>query len=527
MCMYKVLIIEDEVWISALIRSILEEGVPSVQVMGEASNGQQALDMITRLQPDIVLTDINLPLLSGLEVIEQSKAAGFAGRFVVISGYNDFSYVQQALRFGVEDYLLKPIDDTELCALITQLTNTLDMAAKAKTTASQNSTILKAQLLNRLIMGKFMPMHTCNESCGAHFSEGMFSCAAVKFNAGCPAAKEKFSAQARELEQFLLKEVGGLCTEVVSIPRGAFLVLLLGYPAQAADAVQKGLERAGREYLCMYDDGHSPAASAVIGLSGVHEDFSVFQEACRRTIRAVNARCAMGSHMIYAADTYPDSPQGACTVTDMERAQLAEALEAPESDAALQWLQTHLAKAVEQDRVTNAEAFLLLPCAASLLEVFFETVSRKYPQTPIQRESYMGQIENCITVQDLQHYITELVRRVQADVQERKKSADHTIEHITAYISNHLTDTLSLEEVAAAVYLTPGYLSEYFKSRIGMNFKDYVLQLRMEQARQLLGKHGNVQDISQRCGYGDVKYFSKVFKKYYGVTPTEFRRIYG
>lgn len=251
MCMYKVLIIEDEVWISALIRSILEEGVPSVQVVGEAPNGRQALDMITRLQPDIVLTDINLPLLSGLEVIEQSKAAGFAGRFVVISGYNDFSYVQQALRFGVEDYLLKPIDDTELCALITQLTNTLDMAAKAKTTASQNSTILKAQLLNRLIMGKFMPMHTCNESCGAHFSEGMFSCAAVKFNAGCPAAKEKFSAQARELEQFLLKEVGGLCTEVVSIPRGAFLVLLLGYPGAGGGRGAEGTGT-GRPGISLY-----------------------------------------------------------------------------------------------------------------------------------------------------------------------------------------------------------------------------------------------------------------------------------
>ena len=91
-------------------------------MVGEAVNGRIALQMIADLAPDIVLTDINLPILSGLQVIQQAREAGFAGKFVVISGYNEFSYVQQALRFGVDDYLLKPIDDGELCRLVTNLT---------------------------------------------------------------------------------------------------------------------------------------------------------------------------------------------------------------------------------------------------------------------------------------------------------------------------------------------------------------------------------------------------------------------
>ena len=523
MCMYKILIIEDEVWISALIRSILEEGVPSVYVVGEAANGQQALDMIAQLQPDIVFTDINLPLINGLQVIEQAKAAGFTGRFVVISGYNDFTYVQQALRLGAEDYLLKPIDDTELCELVTRLTGDLDIAAKAEMSANQNNAIIKAQLLNRLIMRKFIPLPTCNEFYATHFSEGMFSCVAAKFNAGCLAAKEKFSERSKELEQLLLTEVGALCNEVISIPRGAFFVLLLGYPTQSAEAVQRGLEKGSREYV----ESQTSATSAVIGLSGVHEEFSAFQESCRQTIWTVNARCAWGSHVAYAADAYLDLDRNVCAVTDSERKSLAKTLEEIESNSTLQWIQKHLATEIEQNRITDAEAFLLLPYATALLDVFFETVSREFPQTPVRRENYVSQIENCITVQDLQNYITELVRTVKADIQEQKKTADHTIEHITEYISTHLTDTLSLEEVAAAVYLTPGYLSEYFKSKIGTNFKDYVLRLRMERAKQLLGRHVNVQEISVRCGYSDVKYFSKVFKKYYGVTPTEFRRIYG
>lgn len=93
--MYKILIVEDEPWISTLLRSILEEGVSTAEVIGEAINGRQALTMIAELQPDIVLTDINLPILSGLQVIAQARESGFSGKFVVISGYNEFSYVQQ------------------------------------------------------------------------------------------------------------------------------------------------------------------------------------------------------------------------------------------------------------------------------------------------------------------------------------------------------------------------------------------------------------------------------------------------
>lgn len=119
--MYKILIVEDEPWISTLLRSILEEGVSTAEVIGEAINGRQALTMIAELQPDIVLTDINLPILSGLQVIAQARESGFSGKFVVISGYNEFSYVQQALCFGVEDYLLKPIDDEEVCRLVASL----------------------------------------------------------------------------------------------------------------------------------------------------------------------------------------------------------------------------------------------------------------------------------------------------------------------------------------------------------------------------------------------------------------------
>lgn len=170
---------------------------------------------------------------------------------------------------------------------------------------------------------------------------------------------------------------------------------------------------------------------------------------------------------------------------------------------------------------------MLLPFATEILHAFFETVSRLFPQVPIQKENYLNQVENCITVQDLQIYLSELVQIVKGDIQKQRSAADHTIDRITEYISAHLSDAVSLKDVAKAAYLTPGYLSEYFKLKMDTNFKDYVLRQRMERAKYLLGKNVRIQDISAQCGYSDVKYFCKIFKKYYGVAPTEYRRIFG
>ena len=201
MLLYKILIVEDEPLISTLIRSILEEGVTSAQVIGEAVNGRQALQMIAERKPDIVLTDINLPILSGLQVIQQARESGFPGKFVVISGYNEFSYVQQALRFGVDDYLLKPIDDEELCRLVTNLTEELDTKAAAVRQISKNDTIIKAQFLNRLVLAKLLPLSVCNELCSLHFTQETFCCAVARFRVGSSIPLSEIFASGKQLKK--------------------------------------------------------------------------------------------------------------------------------------------------------------------------------------------------------------------------------------------------------------------------------------------------------------------------------------
>lgn len=217
--MFRVLIVEDEIWIAALIRSILTDGLPDVQIAGEAKNGQEALDMITELHPDIVLTDINLPIMSGLDVIQKAREDGYEGKIVVISGYNDFNYAQQALRCGVTDYLLKPVDDEELCQVVSRIMGGLRTDSEAAQRTAWNDDVLKGQFLDCLMMKDFLPMTVCDQIYSLHFTPGIFCCAAVRLHSAAKAASQPLP-QAKLIEHSVLEKLSSLCGEAVSIIKG-------------------------------------------------------------------------------------------------------------------------------------------------------------------------------------------------------------------------------------------------------------------------------------------------------------------
>lgn len=518
--MYKVLIVEDEIWISALIRSVLEEGVPSVCIAGEAQNGQEALELIRTLRPDIVLTDINLPIMSGLEVITQAKAEGFSGKFAIISGYSDFSYAQQALRADVSDYLLKPVDDEELCRTVLQMTHDLDRTAKAAMQSAQNLQLLKSQFLSRVLMRDFLPMSACNDSYALHFSPGLFCCAALRFHAGV-GGTHKIVDQERWIRELLISSVSGLCTEVFYSAKGAYLVLILGYVPENGKQIQETLERCLREILSRQT---AAVPDIIIAVSQVQEDFTDMQDACRRTLRAVFREQSRRNQILYTSceDLVQEE-----TVSASDAAALTEAFQKPADQAAvLEWFNLHLTDMINRHQILNEDACLLLPYTAALLKVYFETASALFPRLTLQREHFIGQLKNCQTIQDLNLYLAQIVETVQSELLTQQDADDHIISRVKAYITANLASAVSLEAAADLVHLTPGYLSEYFKAKMGMNFKDYVLSLRMERAKYLLSRNVRVQDVAEQCGYNDVKYFQKIFKKYYKATPSEFRHIY-
>jgi two-component system response regulator YesN len=120
--MFKVLLVDDEVYVRKGLLELIQWESLKFSIVGEANNGAEALDMMEQLEPDLVITDIRMPILDGLDLIRSvNEHAGLDSIFIIISGFHDFKYAQQALRYGVHDYILKPIDEEEMTATLRKL----------------------------------------------------------------------------------------------------------------------------------------------------------------------------------------------------------------------------------------------------------------------------------------------------------------------------------------------------------------------------------------------------------------------
>ena len=530
--MCKILIAEDEVWISALIRSIIQKNCAHAEIVGEAPNGRKALEMIGALRPDIVLADINMPVMTGLQVIEEAKKAGFGGKFIIISGYKDFSYVQQALRIGVEDYLLKPIDDEKLCALIEKTAQKITVETTTLQQNTRNDALLKAQFLSRLLSGAKLSISACNDAFGLHFAPGKFRCAIIKFvhrslDHSYLIAESLTEITARSRASFRERLVP-LCTEAFSIQQGSFLIVFLNYPAEALGQVQQILTELFDELLA---DCAAHSIQTTMGISDVCGDFSLLPDAYRQAQAAVASRTSLGSGKIipFTAETKSRGETfSSLALTDRDLTALNRALRSSSPAELTGWFNSRFDCYVQQNHIVENETFLLLDAVSTLLNAVFDTVHALPTRVEINRSALLDQLEIHPTVGELRTHIDTLLQELKEKIDQQLNAADATISRASEYINAHLSDAITLEDVARAVYLTPSYLSEYFKSKTGTNFKDYLLQRRMERATDLL-RQGNIriQDIAVQCGYTDFKHFCKVFKKSIGVTPTEFRRIYG
>lgn len=126
--MYKVLLVDDEIFVRKGLRNLMDWESLGYEICDEAGNGQEALEKIRRLEPDLVIADIRMPILDGLELIRRvTEEEAYRPSFIIVSGYHDFQYAQRALRYGVHDYILKPIDETELETTLKALSGTLGL----------------------------------------------------------------------------------------------------------------------------------------------------------------------------------------------------------------------------------------------------------------------------------------------------------------------------------------------------------------------------------------------------------------
>ncbi len=531
--MKRVLICDDEIKICRLLIKLVDWGALGLEIAATAQDGTDAFALIRELQPDIVITDISMPGLDGIELIRKSKELYPDIHFVIISGYKQFDYAHNAIKFGVEDYLLKPIEKEELLHVLQKITSRF--AATRQQSAEidrlhrklESSMLrLKSQALPALLEGGTAPSRSAfNAQYGTRLSPTGFLSLLIK-PAMAPdhitdAAHTMMLQKCRQIAEQIL---GGRMEELLSAvhPKGVYL-LLNGSPELLSD-ISLYLRQIAKNILMLNDI--FPDIAVTIGISSISAEFSsVPRQIEEATAAALEQLTGYRPQLCYYRDISPQKRTTPEPMPQNVRFSFFHAMEILDTDGVLDILQSYrrafsgtpyTGQAAYAFCLQVYEQFLAAADSFSLntqhvLPIDFLTVSLRYRSFHEVFQLLLDLISDCIAVWRL----------------EKKSENSRPIRIVKQYIQKHFAAPITLEDLGTALNFNPNYLSQLFKQETGVNLKDYLLEVRMTEAKNLLQHTDMVlPDVALAVSYNDPKHFSKLFKKFTGLSPKEYRKLY-
>ncbi len=533
--MLKVIIAEDESRVLQLIKKLVQWAELDLVNVGEADNGMAAFDLIVSQEPDVVITDIRMPGMDGLELVRRTREKGLKARFILVSGHKQFEYAQNALHYGVEDYLVKPINKQELNDILRRIrdryleeSGRLAQEHRIKSQLERNREKLHAQFVHSLIREperlNFGDIGALCADYQLDFGGGYFQAFALKVDRKAQEVDEShLNEAAGKVPQVIKRSLRESCRELVIYHHQAHVVCLanfLDYDTLVSrlktllDEVRKQTEK--HSFLVV-----------TIGLGPVGSEPRSLVKSVQAALAALDSRVKLGADRIidgaalrYQAVAVPEF------FTPERQAQFGQLVEALDREALQRWLGEVFAEMTARADISPA---IYVEVSRSIGENFRRLAGKLGLASETAAEADIAsQIDNATSVAELQDLLADnMGRTLEAYLQLRRTQDARPIRLAKQYIQAHYQEPISLEQVAHEIHLNPVYFSVVFKKEAGVNFMDYLINCRVEKAKDLLkNTPGTVLEIAESVGYKDAKYFSKLFTKVVGITPGEFRKLY-
>ncbi len=516
--MYRVLIVDDEAFIREGLKVICDWEELGFTVCGDAASGEEALQKILQDKPDLVLMDIKMPGMTGLEIIKRCRDAGVNSRFIVISGYSDFTYAQEAIRYGVENYLTKPVDEEELIPTIKSIKENMDKENRSSSHLVQirrkaKDVILQEIVHNTAPLENILTREDIDE---LELDADIYQIVIYENFSLLPTGSSYSFAD-------LLKVTnrGEHTFNHFEIDKKD-VVLLKG--TYALNRFQ--------DFLSKYESATPPQSGSpldtlflaygrpVATLEEVHKSYAeAMTLICRRFF------CMNGQHTL----GYEELPG----VEAMSQAINPEILQRY-ADEFISYLQTFNRKKVIST-LSELEDFLydvkndITEVKLFLTDMYLrikEGISVAYNNATIPFASNTSVI-NLITEK---YYLYEIIQFFSEQFEmimnsTGNPSRNSVLDDVLYYIDHNYQNNIKLETIAPLFGYNSAYLGKIFSKTVGENFNSYVDHMRIEHSKELLLNKGlKVYEIAERVGYRNVDYFHKKFRKYVGLSPAEFRK---
>ncbi|MCP1103369.1 two-component system response regulator YesN [Aequitasia blattaphilus] len=534
--MLKVVIADDEERVCRLIEFLIDWKSMGMEVVSIVHNGTDALSAVEKYRPNIIITDIKMPGVSGLELIEESKKLNPKMEYIVISGYKSFEYAKKAIQFGVSNYLLKPIDQEELKRTLEEIRETVyerrEQLSKGKKLEVYEKEYLiskRKELMESIIFGNKEPesnysIEELNKKFCYNFRPGLFQTVVIKIDGLHEQTQENKQYVENTVEREVRKELSD-CFELGSMVYEEIFCFTLNYPKEDYD-IEERMKEILRNLLIQKDILKD--FQVTIGLGEAREKPIALFEGIKSAKRAIDQRLILGTNRVVQGESKHAKDFINTELVTTFNHDFSEAIEVQNLELMIQTI-NQLEEGILADK--SVTGYIIYQICKEVVNVYLFALKKfDFPTQIIDTlfHQFHVEIHNYGSARETFEYLKEVIRNTFEVLKKEKDSQDKKpIKQAKKFIIENLDQPISLEIVSDKVGFNTAYFSTLFKRETGDTFSEYLTNCRMEKAKEFLRDTSiPIAVICQKVGYNDVKHFTKKFTKYASLKPNEYRKLY-
>lgn len=524
----RILVVDDELLVRIGIKSCINWQEHGMQIVGEASDGIEALGLMESLKPDVMLLDIKMPKMNGIALLRQMKEKNLQCKVIILSGFDDVLHVKEAMRYGAVDYFHKPcMNSKDMLDTLLDIKSQIEKEnISARDISSQaisierNKSILKDVFLKELIQGKIPDseaFNVRNKEIGSKLENKNFSCIVFCVK-NCEEINKRYANSKNTLETSTMNVLGGLlakesCVELISFNKNLYAVITSCEKAISEKKVIEGVNSivelitgAMKQLLNV---------EVVIGVSDIHKTSGEVKNAFDEAMKALK-------HKFFIRDG------DIIHYRDIKRVDSEEAL--VYVDSLIGKMKDHIAKHDFISFERTSEEFVCFleeqPCLTE------EDVKKLYNGFLfIIRDSKEGldemeRINSCKYLRQLYDMWTSIIHEKLEGVSKavQFKNCSYLIKRIASFIEENYSQEITLNLLSKQFNVSPNYISRLFKEETGEALFNYINAVRVEKAKKLLlDADLKIYEVSDKVGFKSPVHFNIVFNKFTGTTPKQYR----
>lgn len=501
----KIVIVEDESAIREGLKEMIN-GNTSHIVIGTCKNGLEGIDFIQENQPDLVITDIRMNQMGGLEMLAKLKELGVEPYSIVISGYSEFEYARNALRLGVEEYLLKPVSIDALQELLEKIEEKIAKSSLLIEKKPEN-------YVREYFFGTGREQNEAEQVLRKIVPEGKNIIFGIYVGYFGNVKKEHLKEIEHPLRSIKHQFTALTCLDAWEESMCFRIMIVKGSESEIKQFTE------AFDSLVKYD--YQMQRQEVPWAMKCCDKILEWKD-CFENVKKMLAGClGKGCVKLLTSEDFSNQNFQELSYPMQTDRKVLSALEKGDYAQVKEGIDQFLNQILRKEYRAEEIRRIVLKLVTRMMDMAKEINRKAYEK--MKEQDNLKEVLLAYTREELQRILYQ-VGKIICDRNKKQGISNYTINRTLEYVETHFKEGITLEKTADVLNITPEYLSTLFKREMGMNFSVFLKEFRIRQAKRLLKSTDlKIYEIAQECGYSNSNYFTKVFKEVTGISPAEYR----